>query len=77
MPDTLTTVLVILASVAIWGGIVLYARRTYYLEGCGACGGSGKQWEPIWMALCRLTRTRRFRPCPACGGAGKFDIHAK
>ena len=75
MPHPLATALTLLIAATAWIGTILYSRRTYFLEGCGACGSTGKDWEPLWMALCRLTLKRRWRPCPACGGAGKFDIH--
>lgn len=75
MSHPLAVAITLLLIAATWGGIVLYSRHTFYLEGCAACGGSGKQWEPEWMAWCRFSRTRRFRPCPACGGNAKFNIH--
>jgi hypothetical protein len=75
MSHSLTTALAVIVISATWIGVVLYSRHTYPLEGCAACGGTGRKWEPQWMAYLRFSRTRRFRLCPVCNGAARFNIH--
>ncbi|WP_199034739.1 hypothetical protein [Glycomyces salinus] len=75
MSTLLKTALLCVAIAAFWIGVVLYSRHTYTQDACRACDGTGRDWEPSWMALMRLSTHRRWRNCRKCGGSPVYDIH--
>lgn len=67
----LRLILSVLIALAWWVGVVVYSKRRYPQLPCGTCGGTGKDFEPLWMAWMCGRRTRAFRPCPACTGTAR------
>lgn len=62
-----------LAAAVLWLALVLYSRRTYPWLSCTACGGSGKDFEPLLFAWLCLRRRRAWRPCRSCNGSAKRE----
>jgi hypothetical protein len=50
-----------------------YSRKHYNFLACQACKGTGKIWEPVWMAWACLRRRRAFRLCTSCGGSARYE----
>lgn len=59
--------------VALWRVAAGYSRRTYPFRPCLGCKGSGKDFEPRWLAWASGRTHRAWRDCLACGGSGKRD----
>ena len=64
---------VVFGAAALWFGLVLYSRHTYPWLSCAACGGTGKDFEPLVLAWLCFRRRRAWRPCGACGGSAKRE----
>lgn len=64
-------ILIVLITFTTWFCVLLYSKRTFPWIGCKSCGGTGKIFEPLWMAWACGRRRRAFRPCTDCSGGGK------
>lgn len=64
----LPLILLIVFVVALsWGYVLMYSKRTYTLLPCKKCKGSGKIFEPFWMAWACGRRTRAYYKCELTG----------
>jgi hypothetical protein len=45
-----------------------YSKRAYPHFSCVACGGGGKDFEPLLLMAMRFGRRRGWRKCPTCDG---------
>lgn len=77
MSGTTQIVLVVTFLAIAWGAVFWYSRRTYHLEDCQVCDGSGRQWEPWWMARTCCRSYRRYKRCPACDGTPTHDLRQR
>lgn len=63
-----------LGAAAGWAIAVSYAFRRYPNFGCRSCGGTGKKFEPLWLAvLCFRLGRRAWGPCHDCSGAANYQ----
>ncbi|MDA1359757.1 hypothetical protein O1R50_08995 [Glycomyces luteolus] len=60
-------------AVVVWGMTVGYSRRTWPYLGCKTCGGTGRDYEPLLLALLCLRRKRAWRDCAVCNGKARYD----
>ncbi len=60
-------------AIVAWGMTVGYSRRTWPYLGCKTCGGTGRNYEPLLLALLCLRRKRAWRDCAMCSGKARYD----
>lgn len=61
--NTALITLLALTAFTFWFCVLLYSKRKYTLLPCKKCGGTGKIFEPFWMAWMCGRRVRAYYKC--------------
>jgi hypothetical protein len=56
-------ILIALIALTFWFWVMIHSKRKYTLLPCKKCGGTGKIFEPFWMAWMCGRRTRAYYKC--------------